>query len=75
MQFDENVKVEEDDLEHVAKNIQEFVQDTPFQKTVLSILAGLQVQKEELGMIKKLFIEMDNDENGTLSKEELHEGL
>ena len=61
MQFDENVKIEEDDLEHVAKNIQEFVQYTPFQKTVLSILAGLQVQKEELGMIKKLFIEMDND--------------
>ena len=46
-----------------------------FQKTVLSIIAGLKMQQAELNDLKSIFIGLDTDKNGTLSKDELRDGL
>ena len=46
-----------------------------FQKTVLSIIAGLKMQQHELADLKAIFLGLDTDKNGTLSKDELREGL
>ena len=42
---------------------------------IVSLLAGLKIQQDELGTLKELFIELDRNHDGSLSKQELKEGL
>jgi len=42
----------EEQLVHVSENMHQYTQATNFQKTIISILAGLKVQQEELGDLK-----------------------
>ena len=46
-----------------------------FQKMILSMIVGMRKQKEELHNIKKVFQILDKDNDGTLSMEEIREGL
>ena len=62
-------------LTAASQNLATFYKATNFQKTILSILSGLMVQQEELKDLKSLFIKMDTNKDGTLSKEELRNGL
>lgn len=62
-------------LQHVTHNLLEFSKATQFQKMVLSILSSLKVQQEELGYIKEQFLKLDTNLDGTLTVDELKEGL
>lgn len=62
-------------LDAAAKNMGEFCSKTNFQRTISSILAGLKVQKEELQSLQEVFRVLDADQNGTLSLDELRNGL
>ena len=42
---------------------------------MLSILAGLKVQQEELAHLQKVFEQLDTDKNGSLSLDELENGF
>ena len=46
-----------------------------FQKTVGQLIAGLKIQQEELSNLRGLFQELDKDRNGSLSRQELTDGL
>lgn len=65
----------EEQLVAVSANMHEFTQATNFQKTIVSILAGLKVQQEELGDLKQAFLTLDQNNDGTLSMQELQQGL
>ena len=62
-------------LDNVAHNLFEFCNASNFQKTIISLLAGLRLQQEELEEIKKMFNLLDKNKDGTLSKAELRQGL
>lgn len=63
------------DLQHVTHNLMEFSKANQFQKMVLSILSSLKVQKEELDNLKLQFLKLDTNLDGSLTKDELKEGL
>ena len=42
---------------------------------VISIIASLKIQKDELGELKDAFMRLDTNQDGALSKEELANGL
>ena len=46
-----------------------------FQKSIISILAGLKAQQQELERLNDIFIRLDNNKDGVLTKEELRKGL
>ena len=48
---------------------------TPLQKTIMSVLAGLTLQKEELTKLKKWFNKLDVNGIGRLSVQDLKNGL
>jgi len=62
-------------LVHVAQNMEQFSMATSFQKSIISILSGLMVQREELRDLKEAFQIIDFNQDGTLSLYELKDGL
>lgn len=62
-------------LTMVSKNLTQFSLASNFQKTVISMLAGLKVQAEELSSLRDAFIIIDSNQDGTLDLEELRVGL
>ena len=48
---------------------------TPLQKTTVSMLSGLTIQKEELQQLKKVFNKLDVNGNGRLQVSDLKNGL
>lgn len=62
-------------LSNIGKNLVDFCMASEFQKMIVSLLAGLRIQQDELGKLKELFIELDRNADGSLSKEELKAGL
>jgi hypothetical protein len=62
-------------LTHVSKNLTQFCVASTFQKTVISILAGLKVQADELRELKRAFLLIDSNQDGTISMQELKQGL
>lgn len=53
----------------------DFSRSGNFSKTVLSLIAGLKAQTEELERIQQIFIDLDKDADGKLTKEELKKGF
>ena len=46
-----------------------------FSKTVISIIASLKVQKDELGDLREAFLKLDTNQDGGLTVDELENGL
>ena len=59
----------------MANNLKEFSRASGFQKLVLSILASLKVQQEELNDLRNIFLTLDVNKDGSLSHDELNSGL
>jgi calcium-dependent protein kinase len=62
-------------LQHVTHNLLEFSKANQFQKMVLSILSSFKGQQDELGYIKEQFLKLDTNLDGTLTADELKQGL
>lgn len=62
-------------LKHVTENLVKFCKLNSFQKMVFSLLASLKIQQEELVDLRDQFLMMDKNKDGSLSREELKEGL
>lgn len=62
-------------LNSVSKNLAQFCAASNFQKTIISMLAGLKVQQEELSELSNAFLFIDKNQDGTLSLDELKNGL
>ena len=60
---------------NVGKNLSQFCMASNFQKMVISIMSSLKVQKEELMLLKKAFHKIDINQDGSLTKDELQNGL
>ena len=52
-----------------------FCKATSFSKTMISILAALKIQKEELEQLNEMFNTLDINKDGVLSLDELKNGL
>jgi Ca2+-binding EF-hand superfamily protein len=63
------------DSKDITKSMKLFKQSSNFQKTIISLLSGLITQKDELAKLKTIFIQMDKDQSGKVSMEELQVGL
>jgi Ca2+-binding EF-hand superfamily protein len=48
-----------------------FVELNPFQKLVLSLVAGLSASNDELQNMQKEFLRLDKNKTGTLRKEDI----
>ena len=59
----------------MSDNLVKFAMASDFQKVIISLLTGLKVQKDELRKLQEMFIRLDRDKNGSLSREELEIGL
>lgn len=64
--------VRNDDIQcSIQKNLVRFVELNPFQKLVLSLVAGLSASPEELEHLQKEFLRLDKSKTGTLKLEDL----
>jgi len=64
--------VRDDDIQQsIQKNLVRFVELNPFQKLVLSLVAGLSASPQELEQMQKEFLRLDKDKTGTLKLEDL----
>ena len=59
----------------IYSNIKEFSKLSNLERTIVSILAGLTIDKAEYDNFKQIFLKLDVDKNGKLSKEEILNGL
>ena len=57
----------------VLQHLKDFSKATKFQKTIMSVLCGLKADKDELKKMKVAFMQMDTNQDGTLSMEEIKE--
>lgn len=55
----------------IQKNLIRFVELNPFQKLVLSLVAGLAVSNDELQHMQQEFLRLDKDKTGTLKIEDI----
>jgi len=55
----------------IQKNLIRFVELNPFQKLVLSLVAGLAVSNTELEHMQHEFLRLDKDKTGTLKIEDI----
>lgn len=55
----------------ILTNLASFSKATKFQKTITSILMGLRSQKSDLKTLKIAFNQIDTNNDGTLSKDEI----
>ena len=55
----------------IQKNLVRFVELNPFQKLVLSLVAGLSASPDELEQMQKEFLRLDKNRTGTLKLEDL----
>ena len=65
----------EKEFQEYQSNIKQFYMASNFQKMILSMIVGMRKQKEELLNIKKIFQLIDTDKDGTLSMDEIRQGL
>ena len=65
----------EEEIQVYTCNIKQFYKASNFQKMMLSMIVGMRKQKEELKNIKEVFQMLDKDNDGTLTMEELRDGL
>ena len=59
----------------IYSNIKEFSKLSNLERTIVSILAGLTIEKAEYDNLKQIFLKLDVDKNGKLSKQEILNGL
>ena len=59
----------------IFNNLREFRDVTVFQSGVLSFIVNLKATSEELEELKNLFIQLDKSKDGTLSMEEIRDGM
>jgi len=57
----------------IQNNLIQYNTCSEFQKIVLSLISGLNIDQTELRNLKKEFMRLDKDKNGTLTKDELIE--
>ena len=62
-------------MNDITSNLMKYCKASEFQKTVGQLIAGLKIQQEELSNLRGLFQELDKDRNGSLSRQELMDGL
>ena len=65
------VQVDDESMFKILKNLINFSKATKFQKTVTSILMGLKAEKTDLKELKHAFYQIDKNQDGTLSRNEL----
>ena len=59
----------------IFNNLKEFRDISIFQSGVLSFIVNLQATSEELEELKNLFIQLDKSKDGTLSLDEIRDGM
>lgn len=62
--------VDEDMTKDVFQNLEKFSKANRFQKTIASILIGLQGDKDDLKILKNVFNQLDKNNDGTLTMDE-----
>jgi calcium-dependent protein kinase len=63
--------VDGDIQQSIQKNLIRFVELNPFQKLVLSLMAGLNASNDELHHMQKEFLRLDKNKTGTLKIEDI----
>ena len=59
----------------ISANLAAFRKTTVLQSGVLSFITNIQVQSNQLKDLKAMFISLDENKDGQLSKEELEKGM
>ena len=59
----------------ICNDLRRFHKQSLFFQGINSIMADLRVQQAELKELKQMFLQMDKDQNGILTKEEVREGV
>ena len=67
------VPIEESVQKDILYNLQQFAKASKFQKMIVSILIGLKTDKNDLSQLKKAFLQMDTDNDGNLTLDEILE--
>ena len=55
----------------VLSNLQQFAKFSKFQRAIMSVLTGLKADHEDLKHLRKMFHEIDTNQDGALSYEEV----
>ena len=68
-------EISETELVEAGMNIYSFKQASLFQSSVIAMLAGMKQSKEEISALRKVFVLLDEDQDGYLSREEIIQGM
>lgn len=68
-------ELDQDTQLNIADNLRVFKNSTAFQSGILSLIANLNSNSEELENLKKMFLALDTDHSGTLTIDEIKKGM
>jgi Ca2+-binding EF-hand superfamily protein len=59
----------------IANNLKVFKNTSAFQSGIISLIANLNSSSEELEVLRRMFLKLDTDQNGTLTIDEIRKGM
>ena len=71
MQNQDAQSVDDESMQRTLQNLNKFSKSNKFQKSIVSLMHNLLSDKDEIRQVTEIFKQLDTDQNGQLSRDEL----
>lgn len=69
-----STELDQEQINTTLENLKKYSKNSKFQKSILSLMNGLMADKDEIKRVTAVFRQLDKDQNGQLSADELRQG-